>query len=122
MAKLIIQATKETPTVELDGQKGLFSISGKCYPENVTYFFKPILDYIEIYKEKPNENTTLVFNWLYYNTATTKNIIKIIMRLKDLSKNFQIDWICKKEFDLIIEKGKELKEILNVNMNIIEID
>ena len=120
MEKLIIQQTKETPQIEFDGNSGFFSIVGKSYPENVNEFYKPVLEYLELYKQTPALKTTIVFNWLYYNTATTKNIIKIIVRLKDLSNDFEVQWICNKEYELIIEKGKELKEVLEVNLKIIE--
>lgn len=118
MEKLIIKATNETPEVNFDGDIGLFSISGKSYPENVYSFYKPLFDYIELYKANHSEKTTIEFRWLYYNTSTSKMIVKIIMMLKDISKEFEIKWICKKEFDVIIEKGEELKEVLGLNLNI----
>ncbi len=120
MEKLIIEATNQTPEVIFDGENGAFFIAGKSYPENVNEFYKDIYDYIELYKQKPCHKTTIDFKWLYYNTATTKNIIKIILLLKDCSPEFEINWICKKHFDLIIEKGEEIKEVLNVNLNIIQ--
>lgn len=119
MEQLIIPATKETPLINFDGRNGSFSIAGKSYPENVSIFYKPIFEYIELYKSNPQEKTTVEFNWLYYNTSTAKNIIKIIMLLKDVGKEFEVKWICKKDFDIIIDKGKEIKEVLDVNLNII---
>jgi len=116
---LEIKATKETPQINFDGANGVFSISGKSYPENVSNFYKPVFDYIELYRLSPKPRTTIEFRWLYYNTSTAKNIIKIIMLLKDLSKDFEIKWYCKMDFDLIIEKGKEIREVLGVNLNII---
>ena len=118
MENLIIEKTNETPQVIFNGDKGFFSIAGKSYPENVTDFYQPLLDYIESYKLNPQEKTTLEFRWLYYNTSTSKMIVKIIMLLKDANKDFEIKWICKKDFDVIIEKGKELKEVLEVNLSI----
>lgn len=118
MEKLIIEPTNETPQVNFNGDFGFFSISGKSYPENATSFYKPLFDYIELYKSTPHEKTTIEFKWLYYNTSTSKMIVKIIMLLKNVSKEFEINWICKKEFDVIIQKGNELKEILEINLNI----
>jgi hypothetical protein len=121
MEKFIKEATDETPTIILDGDKGFFSFTGKSYPENVTDFYKPVFEYIEIYKQNPQTKTTIEFSWLYYNTSTSKNIIKIIMSLKDVSPEFEVRWICKKNFDLIIEKGEEIRDVLNINMKIITI-
>jgi len=118
MENIIIEATNETPQVNFNGNSGIFSISGKSYPENVNNFYKPLFDYINLYKSNPQEKTTIEFKWLYYNTSTSKMIVKIIMLLKDVSKDFEIKWICKKEFDVIIQKGNELKEVLEINLNI----
>ena len=121
MEQLIIEATNETPQIKCDGDNGIFSISGKSYPENVNSFYKSVFDYIDMYKANPKPKTIIEFSWLYYNTSTSKSIIKMIMQLKDLSKEFEVKWYCKKDFDLIVEKGREIKEVLNVNLNIINI-
>jgi hypothetical protein len=120
METLKIEAGKETPFIYCDGANGYFSIAGKSYPENVNDFYEPVFNYIEQYKENTPLKTTLVFNWLYYNTATSKVIMKIIMRLKEISDDFQIKWYYKKDFDLIKEKGEEIKDILDVEMVVAE--
>lgn len=120
MEKLNIEAGKETPHIHFDGENGYFSISGKSYPENVYDFYEPVFEYIELYQQNISPKTILEFNWLYYNTATSKVIMKIIMRLKEISADFQINWYYKKDFDLIMEKGEEIKDILDVNMVITE--
>lgn len=119
MKPLIINAENETPEINFDGDKGVFSLTGKSYPENVDIFYKPLLEYIEEYQLNPKEKTIIEFNWLYYNTATSKIIVKIVMLMKKLSGEFEVKWICQKERELLIEKGLELKEILDVNFNIV---
>ncbi len=121
MEKLFIKSNKETPEIYFDGNNGFFSISGKSYPENVNVFYKPIFEYIDLYKQNPSEKIVVEFNWLYYNTATSKIIIKIILSLKDLRNEVDINWYYKKDFELIADKGKEIKEILELNLNLIEL-
>ncbi len=121
MESLVINSTVQTPQIILNGETGVFSITGKSYPENVNDFYLPVFEYIEIYKSKPAGKTILDFEWLYYNTATAKIIIKIILALKNVSKDFEVRWYCKKDFDIIMEKGLEIKEVLNVNLKIISI-
>ena len=120
MKKLIIKEGKETPQIYMDGDNGHFSISGKSYPENVYDFYEPVFEYIEQYRHNMPPKTTLEFNWIYYNTATAKVIMKIIMQLKEISHDFQINWYYKKDFDLIMEKGEEIKDILDVSMTVAE--
>jgi hypothetical protein len=120
MEELRIAATKETPEVFFDGSKGYFSISGKSYPEDVHSFYKPLLQYAEKYLQAPANKTTLEFSWLYYNTATTQKIMKIIMLLKDASDEFQVNWHYKKNFRLIKEKGQEIQDVLDMEFHIAE--
>lgn len=121
MEKLFIESNKETPEIKFDGDKGFFSIAGKSYPENVNVFYKPIFEYIDLYKPNSSEKIVIEFNWLYYNTATSKIIVKIILSLKEIGNEMEINWYYKKDFDLIADKGKEIKEILDVNLNLIEL-
>ena len=118
MEQLIIKANNDTPEINFDGEKGVFSIIGKSYPENTKDFYNPLIKYIELYKLNPQEKTSIEFNWLFYNTATSKIIVKLIMLLKDLDNQFEVKWFCDKNNDFLIEKGMELKEILDVNFNI----
>jgi hypothetical protein len=122
MEPLILKEHGEFPAIDFNGSTGVFLLSGKSYPENVNEFYKPVFDYLEQYKKAPQEKTTMVFNWLYYNTATSKIIIKLIMALKELkvlNKKVEILWRCKKSDELMIEKGEEIKEILDIDFNII---
>lgn len=118
MEPLIIQESSEGPAINLNGDTGVFSFTGKSYPENVNDFYKPVFEYFEQYKKAPKDKTTLEFNWLYFNTATSKVIIKLIMSLKE-QKQFEVVWKCKKTDELMIEKGEEMKEVLGVNFQIV---
>jgi len=121
MEPLTIIETNETPEIYFNGDSGLFSISGKSYPENVYDFYQEAFNYIDIYKSKPQKKTVIEFKWLYYNTATSKIIVKIILALKDVSKEFEVNWYCKKEVDLLIEKGNEIKDVLGINLKVVYI-
>jgi hypothetical protein len=122
MEPLIIPESGECPAINFNGATGLFMLSGKSYPENVNDFYKPVFDYLDHYKKAPNSKTTLEFNWLYFNTATSKIIIKLIMALKELNdqgKQVEILWKCKKTDELMVEKGEEIKDVLDIDFNIV---
>ena len=121
MEALKIQEGQQTPEVEFDGNNGIFRIAGKSYPENVNVFYKPLFEYIEAYKDSPAPKTTVEFHWLYYNTATSKMIMRIIMFLKDAGTEIEIDWYYNPGFEMIKEKGEEIKDILDVPIHIKQI-
>jgi len=121
METLIIEATSSTPAVDINGTTGVFSISGKSYPENVNDFYDSIFDYIDKYKKNPCSKTVLEMNWIYYNTATSKIIVKLIQVLKAIKTDFEVNWYCKNDYELMIDKAEEIKEVLDVKLNIIYI-
>lgn len=123
METLTIEATSETPGVYLNANEGTFKFSGKSYPENVHDFYSSVLEYIQNYTQNPLDKTILEFTWSYYNTATSKIMVKIIKELKTVvekGKEIEIKWICKSTDDLMIEKGEELKDLLDVNFSVIQ--
>ena len=96
MVKLIIKETSQSPEILFDREKGEITISGKSYPENVNDVFKELLDAIESYKSNPQKKTTVNFHWLYYNTATSKIIVKILADLKAAPTELVLNWYFKK--------------------------
>jgi hypothetical protein len=121
MQTLVIPQTNETPEIVLNGAKGIFSFAGKSFPENVNDFYNETIHYLEAYVLQPKDKTTLEFSWLYFNTATSKMIVKIIMLLKTVNKSgksLDIKWYCSPDDDLIIEKGNEFAELLGADFSI----
>ena len=120
MEPLIIRETHQTPEINLNGDAGTFSFSAKSYPENVMSFYKPVFDYIEIYKTTPSVKTTLEFNWVYFNTGTSKVIVRLILALQNCP-GFEVKWYCQGEIDVMKEKGEEIRDMLEINLTIIEV-
>jgi hypothetical protein len=51
MEPIIIEGTPKTPTVKFDAAKGVFEIKGRSIPENSVEFYKPLVDWLDSYKE-----------------------------------------------------------------------
>jgi hypothetical protein len=120
MKNTFFEGTEQTPSISINLEKGEFSFAGKSYPENVNSAFAEVLSIIDAYCKKPKKSTTLNFEWLYFNTATSKIQVHIIQLLEKSGTDLVINWICDKNFEVMIEKGNFLKEILDVNINIIK--
>ena len=54
MEVIKIKGTDDTPTVILDKENGIFEISGRSLPEDVTTFYEPILSWLDDYQEEAN--------------------------------------------------------------------
>ena len=121
--ELFIEATDDTPTVDFSKTKNLFKIKGTTVPEDPGEFYKPILKWFKQYIKKPNKETVLEFELIYANTASSKQIIQLMLLLEKIEKNkIGIKWYYE-EFDTdILELGLRYSKLLNINFQIIDID
>lgn len=123
MDSLYITQTEDTPEVILDAEKELFSLSKRSYPENAIDFFDPILSWLRIYGRKPNKDTVFVFDLEYFNTASSKQIMKLILELEKLSNksNVTIDWTYKDIDEDMLSLGLRFQKLVDLNFKFTEI-
>ncbi len=123
MEPLIINKTEDTPAVHLDKTAGIFEFSGTSLPEDVTSFYAPIFEWITAYGAAANESSTFVFKMTYFNTASSKIILDILMRLETLhenGKNITIEWHYEEDDEDMQEAGEEYADIVEVPFTFIE--
>ncbi len=117
MEKLFVEGTDDTPEVLLDPAKNQFVFSGKSIPEDVSAFYSPVLKWIDLYKEKPNAETVVDFKMKYFNTASSKIILDILMKFEEInseSNTLKINWhFTPKDLDMK-EAGEEYADIVEV--------
>ncbi len=77
-----LDATKETPDVNLDAAGNTFEITGRSFPLNAKGFYLPILEWLEEYAKSPNGKTEFTFKLEYFNTPSSKSISDILKSLK----------------------------------------
>ncbi len=86
MKALSIQAVGETtPAISLDSAKNIFEIKGWSYPEDAVSFYAPVLAWLNEYEKTPNPQTEFHFSFQYYNTASAKQIFRIITLLEGIA-------------------------------------
>jgi len=122
MEALDIRATNDTPKVLFDPENGVFEISGRSLPEDVVSFYQPLIDWLEEYKENPNDFTEFVFKYVYFNTATSKLIQDILIKLEEIHEgghNVQILWYYEEEDEDMLDLGEEFAENLDIPFEII---
>ena len=86
----ILPQENVTPGVTLDSNKGIFEIFGWSHPEDAIGFYLPVLDWLNKYGEAPNSGTNFHFKFQYYNTASAKQIFRIISSLEDIAKKSKV--------------------------------
>lgn len=84
MAALFIEPDEDTPQVNLNKEEGVFEISGKSMPEDVVLFYQPVLDWMQQYMTDPLNKTVFDFKLIYFNTASSKLILDLLMMLEEI--------------------------------------
>ncbi len=117
MSVIKIQGTDDTPTVTLDKENNIFEISGRSLPEDVVVFYKPILEWLDAYKEDPLEKTVFDFKLEYFNTASSKLLLDVLLKLEDISSDGHdvlVRWHYPDDDEDMEEAGEEYSEIVEV--------
>lgn len=117
MDALKLAATDDTPEVVLDASSGEFVFSGKSLPEDVASFYDPIIDWISEYGNNANDSSVFKFKLTYFNTASSKMILDILMKLEELSENdidIKVEWHYEEEDEDMEEAGEEYSDIVEV--------
>jgi hypothetical protein len=115
-----IEATEITPRVLLDYNNGVFLIQGKSLPEDVKNFYNPIIEWFEEYRNAPKEETNMVLDFDYFNTASSKMILIILSKLRDIFKNgkkVEVTWKYPQYDSELEEAGEEFSDLLNIPFN-----
>ena len=86
MKPIIIEGTPKTPTIRFDVSEGIFEIKGRSIPENSVEFYKPLIDWLENYKETPLDKTVVNIRLEYFNTSSSKCILDVFKKLEAIHK------------------------------------
>jgi Domain of unknown function (DUF1987). len=112
-----IMGTDDTPTVTLDAGNNVFEISGRSLPEDVAAFYNPIIDWMEKYNQSPLAKTVFNFKLVYFNTASSKMLLDILMKLEELhnaGKEVVVKWHFAEDDEDMKEAGEEYADIVDV--------
>jgi len=85
----IIEA-EETPGILFDKSSGKLNITGKSLPEDAASFYLPVINWLNNYIKSPNNETEIIFNLVYFNTSSSKQLFKILTLLKELSNTQKV--------------------------------
>jgi hypothetical protein len=122
MDPLIIPKTDDTPAVHLDKTAGKFEFAAKSLPENVAKFYAPVIEWLKNYAEAPVDNATFEFKLTYFNTASSKVLLDILMLLEEINesgKKQQVAWYYKENDEDAKESGEEYSEIVSIDFKFI---
>lgn len=115
MDTLRIEQTDDSPMVIFDQENQLFELSGKSLPEDVVDFYQPLLDWLTEYRVKPLAKTVLNLKLTYFNTASSKMIMDILLIFEEMVEaghEVVIRWHSLRSDEDMQEAGKEYEEMI----------
>jgi hypothetical protein len=125
MEKLFIAKTEDTPEVDFNPETAELKMSGRSLPEDVTTFYAPVLAWLDELEEGPGGAYKFIVNLEYFNTASSKLILDILMRLEDIhtggSTSIEVVWNYDKRDTDMEEAAEEYSELVEVPFTIVGI-
>ena len=120
---LIIERKENSFGVILDKRNNKFLFEGCSIPENVKDFFKPILKWLNQYKDKSLDETIVEMDFDYFNTSTSMLILEVLYILDEIydsGKSIKVIWFYKKGDCEMKDAGEEYEDMLNLPFEYIE--
>ena len=117
METLRLEPTDDSPFILLDKETNQFEISGKSLPEDVVDFYQSTLDWLATYRLEPNLKTEFNIKLIYFNTASSKLILDILMIFEEMVEeghDVLIKWFSLQSDEDMQEAGKEYEEMVDV--------
>ena len=102
--------TKYTPTVSY-GEDGKLLLKGRCMPEDVAAFFKPLIDWAYALKI---ESLTVDIDLDYLNSTSSRKLLDLlkILDANNNIKEFIINWHFETGDEDAVELGQIYEELL----------
>ena len=129
MELIKIEPTKHKPGVIFDPASHSIAFSGFSLPEDAMDFFLPLINWLYEYscncEEYIQKNITFqaTFRLAYYNSASYRAFLEmfhILHKMHTKGLKININWYYEKNDTSMIEGGKELAEMAQLNVNFIE--
>jgi len=117
MERFYSPQTDDCPEIILDKSENNFLLRGKSLPEDVNSFYAPVLEWLENYARNPNEKTSLDFMLSYFNTASSKLILDILLILEEISnggRKVQVNWHYPEYDEDLHQAGLEYSEMVSI--------
>jgi hypothetical protein len=122
MEQLVMQGTEDTPKIVFDKNSNTFEISGRSLPEDVVSFYQPVIDWLDKYQEAPLPETTINIKLEYFNTASSKLLLDILMVLEEINQNgssVKVNWYFEEDDEDMQEAGEEYADLVNLTVELI---
>jgi hypothetical protein len=123
MNTLTLNPTEDTPKIILDPASSTYEISGRSLPEDVVTFYQPVMDWLDEFEASPLPEMNFNIKLEYFNTASSKLILDILMKLEEIQEagkcSIKILWHFDSQDTDMEEAGEEYSELVSVPFELV---
>lgn len=110
------------PRMVFDKENASFLIEGRSLPEDSEAVYAPVLEWLDDYSKQPNEETKMVFNLEYYNSASLRKFADILKKLKEIGDTtgtkVSAVWYYEDGDESSVENAEDLMSSIGIDMEI----
>ena len=119
MDSLIIEGSRNSPTVNFDASNGLLQISGRSIPDHPVKFYQPLENWLKGYVNTHPQKITFIIYLDYMNTHSTECMLILLRCLSGYSTNnpntnIKVEWIYDEDDEDIESLGQDLEAIVRI--------
>ena len=125
MENIIRDSSAKTPAINFDAGSGVLMLKGRSIPENSIEFYKPLNDWLDMYSEKPCQETTIDLKLEYFNTSSSKCILDLLKRLEKINQSgskVNVNWYFEQDDEDMEEAGEDYQAIIKLPFNMIGVE
>ncbi len=123
MVIILLEGTEDTPKVILDPENNIFEISGRSLPEDAVLFYQPLIDWLDELEKTPIDNMNFSFKLEYFNTASSKIILDILIKLQEIYEagtSITVKWYNLENDEDMEEAGEEYSDLVDVPIELVK--
>ena len=119
MKDLFIKGTEDSPEVVYNPRTHELVFTGRSLQEDPRAFYLVIIEWIKANIVGKNIPLHLKFKVDYFNSSSSRYLMKILLLLDQEPENCQMTWYVEEGDEVIEEKGQEFKKILSFPVKIV---
>jgi hypothetical protein len=117
MDTLLIQATAQTPLINLNSETGIMEIKGRSIPDDPEAFWGSVLTWFDNYMANPSAETLVRIDLEYFNITSSKRILFLLYKLNELvdsGKKAKVEWYYRQSDEDMYEVGQDYAFMVRV--------
>lgn len=114
MSKYFVEESFKTPEISGDSDLGILKLSGRSLPEDAKSFYQPFKEWLQELYASPSESIDVSIELEYYNTASSKLIVNMLLSLEKLqsTKKVSVLWLHDEDDIEMEETGQDFKNLI----------